>query len=154
MKINIFNKNDKNIWLKIFSIIMAGIVWVYIMGDLGYETFFGKKKYLAKKWIKGIPIKVMCSAQSMKKNMEVAPEEIDITVQGSEKNIEKITKRDILAYVDVSNFSKGKYFLVVKLKMPEGFMVLDDVKTVKVNISDNWDEEEYKLSKGKTSQLL
>ncbi len=136
MKVNVLKKD---FFLKMVSLIIAAIVWVYIMGDLGYDLglLIGKNEE-AQTFLKDVPIYVMYDSSKIQKNVKVEPIKINILLKGKTDILNELDVKDILAYVDITGFAKGTYFLIVKLIMPQGVQSLDEVKTVKVEIVEGW----------------
>ncbi|MBU0651220.1 hypothetical protein KKC59_04855 [bacterium] len=128
---------SKNIGLKILSVIIAVIIWFYIMGDLGYKVWFLDKD-VQHKLIKDVPVGVLQVSDKVRGNVVVSPKTIDVVVTGKKEKIEAFTKDQILAFVDISNFKEGSYSLIIKILPLSDFKIEGYMKTAKVDIGVEW----------------
>jgi len=143
MKINFINKDKK---LKIVSLVIAIVIWFYIMGDLGYNIlFFNNKNDLDIKRIKNVPISIMQRPQDLKGNVTISPISIDIEIKGRKNILKNVSKRNLYAYVDISDFDIGAYFSIVKVLVPEGVSLEGEIKTATVEIAAKWNGNKKKV---------
>lgn len=61
---------------------------------------------------------------------------IDITLTGCRYNLEKISSKDILAFVDITDLNPGRYELPIHIKLPPNVFLLSDVPLTKIVIKD------------------
>ncbi|OQX53046.1 MAG: hypothetical protein B5M48_04075 [Candidatus Omnitrophica bacterium 4484_213] len=84
---------------------------------------------------KGIPLKfLLSSAEHFSVQCSIST--IDITLTGSRANLDKVTNKDILAFVDVTGLNPGRYELPVQIKLPPNVFLLSDVPLAKVTIGE------------------
>ena len=139
MKLNILQKDFK---LKIVSLIIAIIVWFYIMGDIGEEGLFFRP-LITQQSFKEIPVYVLQDASKVKAGfIEVSPKKISIKVRGKKGKIKSLVKEDLLAYIDLSHFESGQYMVAVQLVLPQDITLSEDILPVSVQISQEWDLKE------------
>lgn len=101
-----------NIGLKLVSLILGILIWVYFMGEKGLYPF--KKlnpRYTSTK--KDIPV---CVLQSASKNfkVEIKPAKVDIALTGPYKLVEQSLNFDPIVFVDVSQLTSGTHFLALR----------------------------------------
>jgi hypothetical protein len=132
----------KNLKIKIIAVVVAVIVWFYIMGELGYPTLFSnKKECVAERVIKKIPVYIMQNSSGFKGNVVVSPTLIDIVIKGKEEHVKTLKKEDILSYVDVSDFGSGIYFSVIKVIIPPEVELSGEIKKAKVEVGVKWEKK-------------
>ncbi|MDF7798766.1 CdaR family protein [Pontiellaceae bacterium B1224] len=83
-----------------------------------------------------IPIRIMC-APGEKKQIQVVPQFISITVQGQKQQIEKMRASDAYAYVNCYDLTESTaYELPVEINLPANVqMVKTEPATVQVNVT-------------------
>ncbi|MFH2137568.1 MAG: hypothetical protein ABII88_03535 [Candidatus Omnitrophota bacterium] len=126
----------KNTGLKIFSLLLAIVIWIYIHGIVQRQS----GGPLAYKDIKGVEVLIMGEPLFLGKNVfsvELEKNFIDLRVRGLEKEIEQLTQMDIVAYVNVKGLKPGKtYAPVVKYILPPKIQVIGAPNLVRVEIKD------------------
>ena len=49
---------------------------------------------------------------------ELNPEHVSVQIRGSSHIVDKLTSKNLLVFVDVSAFGKGKHILPIQIKLP------------------------------------
>jgi len=85
--------------------------------------------------VEHVPINVMYAAI---KNFSVTvePAAVDLKLKGSKNILAKLDKKNVLAYVNVSELSRGEYQLPLMLSVPSEIALVGDVPVIKVVIED------------------
>jgi len=123
----------KNLGLKIFSLFLTIIIWLFVNGIVrGGPTAY--------KDIKNIEVRLMGEPLFLGKNVfsvDVERRIIDLRVKGPIQEIDKITRMDVIAYVDVSNLRPGRtYSPVINVILPENIEIVGAPPLVRVEIKD------------------
>jgi len=126
----------KQLSLKIFSLILAIVFWVYINGIV-YRTGGGPPAY---KDFKDIEIRLLGGNVFLGKNVftvELGDTTVDLRVKGPEHDIAQLTQMDIAAYVDITGLKPGKaYSPVVSFMLPPNIEVVGAPPLVRVEIRE------------------
>jgi YbbR-like protein. len=126
----------KRFGLKIFSLLTAVAVWFYIHGVV-QQDIGGPPAY---KDIKNIEIRLMGEQVLLGKNVfkvDLERNTVDVRVKGPEKEIEKITSADVIAYVDISGLKSGRtYSPVVNFILPPAIEIVGAPRLVRVDIKE------------------
>ncbi|MBU1043750.1 MAG: hypothetical protein KJ915_05060 [Candidatus Omnitrophica bacterium] len=125
--------NKKNLGMIIFSLFLAIAVWFYIHAILSG----GPQAY---KDLKGVEVNLMGEHLFLGRNVftvEVDRSTVDIRVRGPEQEIEKLTRMDITAYVNISGLRSGReYSPVVNFILPQNIEVIGTPPLLRVEIKD------------------
>ncbi len=132
-----FNKSVyRDLGLKIFSLFLATVVWVYINGMV-QKIGGGPPAY---KDFKDVEIKLMGEPLFLGKNLvvvELDQKSVDLRLKGPGREIEKLTEMDITAYIDISGLKPGKaYSPVVNFILPPNIKMVGASSLVRVEIKD------------------
>jgi len=123
----------RNFGLQVFSLLLAVVVWFYINTAIGG----GPRAY---KDIKDVEIQIMGEQLSLGKNLFVVELErntIDVRISGPSVLIDKLTRNDITAYVNVSGLKPGRtYSPVVSFILPPNVEIVGAPPLVRVEIKD------------------
>ncbi|MBU1086209.1 MAG: hypothetical protein KKD05_01680 [Candidatus Omnitrophica bacterium] len=123
----------KNLVMQIFSLFLAIVVWLYIHAILSG----GPPAY---KDLKGVAVNLMGEPLFLGKNVftvEVDRSTVDLRVKGPEQEIEKLTRMDITAYVNISGLRSGReYSPVVNFILPQNIEVVGALPLIRVEIKD------------------
>ncbi|MFH1460027.1 MAG: CdaR family protein [Candidatus Omnitrophota bacterium] len=126
-------KKYKDLGLKIFSLFLACVVWIYIHGIV-------RGGPIAYKDLKDIELRLMGDPLLLGKNVytvELERKTIDLRVKGPEQELVKITNMDIIAYVDITGLAPGRtYSPVVNCVFPNNIKVVGALPLVRVEIKD------------------
>ncbi len=140
---------DNELFLRIFSVVIAFLCWVYII-------FITNPEIEVK--ISGIPI-TLSDHQSIKNEGYIVSNEInstiDIRVKGTRQMIASINKDSVFAYVDLSDCTdKQTYELPVNIKLPyEGIsLVSKSIQKIPVSV-DNFVTRDFTVNYTYTGKL-
>jgi len=92
-----------------------------------------------KKVIKDIPVNIL-NAPSNNYFVTVDPPLTELFLKGSEKVLNKLDKKGILAYIDVTELSRGEYQLPLMLSLPSEISLSGDIPIIKVVIEEAIEE--------------
>ncbi len=94
----------KDIWLKLFSLVLATLAWLTVDVALRNSTSPIPSLSLAptqEKTFAHLPVVVMSSAADVR-SMAVNPKEVEVTVRGEGKVLRNLTPKDIRVIVDLT----------------------------------------------------
>ncbi len=95
----------KDVWLKLFSLVLAVLVWFVVNGmDVQKEALSGRPRPLRaldRRTFRNLPIIVMSSAEDARV-VHVNPKEVEVTVAGEAKVLNRLLDRDIRVIVDLT----------------------------------------------------
>lgn len=127
---------NRRLSLKIFSLILAVVFWIYINGIV-YRISGGPTAY---KDFKGVEIRLLGGNVFLGKNVfvvELGDTTVDLRIKGPEQDIAKLTQMDIAAYVDITGLKPGKaYSPVVSFILPPNIEVVGTPPLVRVEIRE------------------
>ena len=125
--------SHKKSGMKIFSLILAIVVWFYINAVVRG----GPQAY---KDLKDVEIQIMGEQLFLGKNVvevELERRTIDLRVKGPSKVIDQLTRRDVTAYVNISGLRSGRtYSPVVNFVLPPRIEIIGAPALVRVEIKD------------------
>lgn len=114
------NKSKKNnLTIKIFALIMAIILWSYVMSE---------ENPAITEEFKNIEVTLTNVATLEKQNLVVLePNEptVNVKVSGKRSDINKISEEDIIARVDLSGYQEGDRKVPVYIDVPDEIKVVD-----------------------------
>lgn len=111
--------NNKTL-LKIISIVIAVLLWVYVMGEVDPET---------KAKVYGIEVSYVNTDVLADSGLAVAEDEplnVNAVIEGKRSDVNKAKKKGLTASVDVSECKSGKNKEGITLNLPSG-VVLDSL---------------------------
>ncbi len=124
---------NKKSGMRIFSLILAIVVWFYI----NTVVRGGPQAY---KNLKDVEIQLMGDQLFLGKNVVVVELErrtMDLRVKGPSKVIEQLTRMDVAAYVNISGLRPGRtYSPVVNFILPPNIEIIGAPALVRVEIKD------------------
>jgi len=119
----------RNWGFKILSFFIACMIWFYISGEKGADI---AKRIEKDKVLRNVVVKVV-HPFSFILQAELNPEHVSVQIRGSSHIVDKLTSKNILVFVDVSAFGKGKYILPIQIKLPTDVSLIQVIpSTVKV----------------------
>lgn len=131
-------KND--LTLKIFSLIIAIILWSYVMSEVNPPKT---------QEIRNISVNLLNKASLERKGLVLLePEEIDIrvSISGRTSDVIGVSKDDIIAQVDLSGYNEGEVKVPIYVQVPTG-VVLEDYSPKEVLFKfDKIDNEEIPIT--------
>lgn len=125
--------SHKKSGMRIFSLILAIVVWFYINAVVRG----GPQAY---KDLKDVEIQVMGEQLVLGKNVvvvELDSRTMDLRVKGPSKVIEQLTRSDVTPYVNISGLRPGRtYSPVVNFILPPNIEIIGAPALVRVEIKD------------------
>jgi len=103
------------------------------------DVFVPLKQEGFEKVIEKVLISVLYEAAS-NYFVTVEPSIIDVPIKGPEKVLQKIDKKDIIAYIDVTELSRGKYKLPLMINFPPEVSLSGEVPVINVVIDEKMKE--------------
>jgi YbbR domain-containing protein len=91
----------EDIWLKLFSLVLAVLIWLTV-------TFASQKEIGTEKRVfSNLPVTILASAEDVH-NFKVSPREVEITVRGDPKTLQSLQSKDIQAVVDLTGVAVAR----------------------------------------------
>lgn len=114
---DVVRKKGHNILPKIISVILAFILWFYVMtveSPVNQEVF------------RGIPVEVLLPSSGELSIYSGYNVTVDVTVSGKKSDLNQISAADFKATADASAYTQaGKYSVPVDVEVPGGFNLVD-----------------------------
>ena len=120
------NKNKGNFWPKLFSVIAALFLWLYVFQAVEYESV-----------VKGVPILIENFNTNLGLDIVSGFEStVDVTLSGTKSTINEISSDSIKASVDLSDITKiGTYILDIELEAPGTAKIVNkSISQVKITV--------------------
>lgn len=123
-----------NFGIKISAGLLSIILWTYIWGERkANNEIMGE---IIQREFSNIPISMLKNPLSIFETT-ISHNEVSIVIEGERDTIEKIDKKEIIAYIDVRGLSKGSYQLPPAWKVPLGIKILTSApEFITVTIED------------------
>ncbi len=109
----------RNFFLKLFSLILAVVLWYY--ANLQNRTLGFA---LVEKEIRDVPVKVLVNPGE-KISFSLSPTTVIIRVRGRRNTVEKMGKEDLFVFVNLEKGEKGIYELPLQWRIPQGVDILN-----------------------------
>jgi YbbR domain-containing protein len=111
-----------DLWLKLFSLALAGLIWITVFFALTKKvtpaTIVGQ--LTSERTIASLPV-VLISSTADVHRYTVQPKEVSVTVQGDRRTLEALQQRDISVLVDLTGIGgRGELLEKVKVSTPAG----------------------------------
>jgi len=119
---------NSNTFYKIISIIIAIVLWAYVIQVMDPTK---------KETIKDVPVQLLNEESLTTRGLALSGEAkytVDVTIEGKRADLAKITADDIIANADLFGFSLGKNYITVVVSAPDGIDVLE-VRPSKINVT-------------------
>lgn len=103
--------------VKILSIFLAFVIWLYIAGDTRtFSEFESSTRHF---------IKIPVEYHNLSEYLEVVEmtEEVDITVRGQSEDLAQLMPDDLEIYVDLRELREGEHKLAVRGEAPSGIKI-------------------------------
>ena len=109
-------------WLKLFSLALAVLVWVTVSFAIRQQgspvTTLGLP--VKERSFFNLPVVILSSAEDVR-TFKVSPNEVEVTVQGDAKILDKLQGKDIRAIVDLTGVAnRGDLFKRIEVSTPPG----------------------------------
>lgn len=109
----------KDIWLKLFSLMLATLAWSTVEVALRNSTTplsAIARTPLEQTTFSQLPVVIMSSAEDVR-SIKVHPKEVDVTVRGEAKILRKLTAKDIRVLVDLTGISAAHDDLKARIEV-------------------------------------
>ena len=117
-----------NTVLKILSLLIAIFLWVYVMGEVDPTTT---------QTIRDIPVKILNEEWLEENKLAVKGSQdfsVDVIVEGSRAELNRMDHSEITAEVDLFGFTKGRNQVPVHVEVPDD-VTLKEIKNSKISIT-------------------
>jgi YbbR domain-containing protein len=91
----------KDFWLKLFSLGLAVLIWITVDVALKNSSSPLPSVNQKKRVFASLPVVVISSADDVR-SVRVSPKEVEVTVEGDGKALEKLQAKDIRVMVDLT----------------------------------------------------
>lgn len=117
---------QNNTAVKIFSVFIAFIVWLYISGDSGNMAELGGSRTF---------IRVPVTCENLEDYMKIVETtgEVDVNVRGEPEDLADLTPDELNLYVDLGGLREGAHLLTVKGEPPAGVRI-HNISPNKINV--------------------
>ncbi len=102
----------EHLWLKLFSLVLAMLIWVAVRGNLSKGEHDAVRKF------RHLPVMLLTDATE-RRALVVEPEVVDVTVRGPAGLLDDLSERDIEAFVRVQG-SRDTGTFTVEIHTPPG----------------------------------
>lgn len=112
-------ERKNNLTIKIFALIIAIILWGYVMDEVNPKQ---------EKEFKNIAVKYNNVASLERKGLEIMePKEMEIkvTISGRRSDVINVSEEDIIAEVDLSGYQEGEVKALITIDVPYMVQVID-----------------------------
>lgn len=119
---------NSNTFYKIISIIMAIVLWAYVIQVMDP---------VKKETIKDVPVQLLNEESLTTRGLALSGTTtytVDVTIEGKRADLKNITADDIIANADLFGYSLGKNYITVIVSAPDGIDVLE-VTPNKINVT-------------------
>jgi len=128
-----------NWWLKLLSFFLSLIIWFSVTGQKKVSS-----PMLSEKSFSRVKIRVLTEPRPLLK-IELVPSYASLVIKGESSLINKVSKEDIILFVDVAGLREGEYDLPVSSRLPAEVTLMSlKPSHVKVNISPLLSKREIK----------
>jgi YbbR domain-containing protein len=119
----------EDFWLKLFSLVLAVLLWLTV-------TFASRKDTGADQRVlpKMLPVTILASTEDAH-NFRVSPSEVAVTVQGNPKTLQNLQTNDIRAIVDLTGVGAARDLRKrIEVSVPAGVTLMrvmpDEVQVI------------------------
>jgi len=119
----------EDFWLKLFSLLLAVLLWLTVTFASGKDS--GADQRVISKML---PVTILASTGDVH-NFRVSPSEVAVTVQGNPKTLQNLQTNDILAIVDLTGVGAARDLRKrIEVSVPTGVtimrMIPEDVQVI------------------------
>lgn len=97
----------RDFWLKLFSLALAILIWIIVSPAAQHQQMPLNSPFDAERTFFDVPVLVVTSAADAR-DFKLSPNEVEVTVRGDPKVLEKITAGDIRALVDLTGVESAQ----------------------------------------------
>jgi YbbR domain-containing protein len=91
----------EDIWLKLFSLVLAVLIWLTVTITSQKEAGTDRREF------SNLPVTILASGEDVH-NFKVSPREVKITVQGDRKTLQNLQSKDLRAMVDLTGVGAAR----------------------------------------------
>jgi len=111
----------KDFWLKLFSFVLAVLIWITVFMTQGSSMGSLRLAPADRRTFTGLPVMIMSSAEDVR-SFRVHPKEVEVTVQGDSRTIKALQARDIRVLVDLTGIGAAHDLRKrIEVSTPAGF---------------------------------
>ena len=100
----------KDFWLKLFSAVLAMLVWLAVNFSIRRDSSPSTPLTLipsAQRVFANVPVVILSSAQDVR-SVRVHPKEVELTVQGNARDLKQLQARDLRVLVDLTGIEAAQ----------------------------------------------
>jgi len=108
-----------NTFLKVLSLLIAILLWLYVMGQVNPTTSYT---------IKNVPVQLLNADTLAQRGLAVGDKgnyTVNVVVEGKKSDITKLDKNRIKATADIFGYEKGEDSVPVKVAVPDGIRLVE-----------------------------
>ena len=128
-----------NLGLKILALCLAAMLWLFVNAELTSRYKFVRKS------VDNIKISILRQGQKMiisDYDVSLEPEFVKLMVEGPKDNIEILTSKNIIAFVDITSIKDtGNYLLPVRVILPNSLRLVFKAEDCKVKVISRQNQE-------------
>ena len=110
----------EDFWLKLFSLMLALLLWLTVTVARRKDT--GADQLVLPKML--LPVTILASAEDVH-NFRVSPGEVQVTLQGNPKTLQNLQTNDIRAFVDLTGVAAARdLHKRIEVSVPAGVTAL------------------------------
>jgi len=96
-------------WLKLFSLSLAVLIWLTVSFAIKKDVspVASLTMDVTRRTFSGLPLILLSSAADVR-DFKVTPKEVEVTVQGDKKILDKLEKKDIRVIVDLTGIESAR----------------------------------------------
>ncbi len=118
--------------LKLLSLILAVLLWMYVRGESG-EIRVPFQRAFIERTFEEVDVKLL-SLAARGFSTKLNPSKVSLRLVGPETYINRLASSGILAFVEIDDPVRGKYELPLKVILPEDIKLISEMPTIKVII--------------------
>ncbi|OED35390.1 hypothetical protein AB834_04700 [PVC group bacterium (ex Bugula neritina AB1)] len=125
----------RDVKYKIFSLILALIIWVYIRGEMKQAGFLDQRNKAEEQLtLSDIPIHILSLPSLDMRSISVSPTLMSLKVSAPALLTKSLSAKNVTAYVKLIGLMDGKYETLVHVDVPPGVRVISEIDRVQVTV--------------------
>jgi len=113
----------QDLWLKLFSLALAVLIWLTVNFATKNDVAPGASLSLSpreQRTFHNVPVLMMCSAEEGR-SFKINPKEVDVTVEGEGKIVQKLQKGDLRVVANLTSIGAAEnLYMRVDVSTPGG----------------------------------
>lgn len=118
--------------LKLLSLILAVLLWMYVRGESG-EIRVPFQRAFIERTFEEVDVKLLSFA-ARGFSTKLNPSKVSLRLVGPETHINRLASSGILAFVEIDEPVRGEYELPLKVILPEDIKLISQMPTIEVII--------------------